>query len=355
MKRKLGIFVSSTYKDLIDERNAVSKAILASGNIPMGMELFTPNGKTTPEVIKDSIDNSDYMLLIIAGMYGSTVIDNGVEKSFTEMEYDYAVYSGKPVLLFFCEDVESLPAKKVESTAKKKNLLKKFLAKVNASNLLGKGWKDIKDLELKASQTLEKLKTEAETNLGWVRVKDISIAPENTEPIFFFTQEKRPSYSFFTTLAHNTSEIIIFMKTGVTLFSSYEKQLIEEIKSGCNLTFVTSRREYVSAIEGQKDLDMYFLNMDKVKQHLFRIENYSSYSTKLTILTIEYIPTKGIVYFKKNDGKEFILVQEYFISSRVGRDRPMFLLDKKDYWFGAYYEELTDMMSEGMRCKICDL
>ena len=63
MKRKLGIFVSSTYKDLIDERNAVSKAILASGNIPMGMELFTPNGKTTPEVIKDSIDNSDYLLL----------------------------------------------------------------------------------------------------------------------------------------------------------------------------------------------------------------------------------------------------------------------------------------------------
>lgn len=40
MKRKLQIFVSSTYSDLKGERQAAVEAILRSGNIPAGMELF---------------------------------------------------------------------------------------------------------------------------------------------------------------------------------------------------------------------------------------------------------------------------------------------------------------------------
>ncbi len=58
MDKKLQVFVSSTYRDLIDERQAAVQAILDAGHIPAGMELFkaamTPscrpftNGSTNP-------------------------------------------------------------------------------------------------------------------------------------------------------------------------------------------------------------------------------------------------------------------------------------------------------------------
>ncbi len=40
MNKKLQVFVSSTYTDLIEERQAAVQAILDAGHIPAGMELF---------------------------------------------------------------------------------------------------------------------------------------------------------------------------------------------------------------------------------------------------------------------------------------------------------------------------
>lgn len=40
MEKKYQVFVSSTYIDLIDERNQASRAILDTGCIPAGMEQF---------------------------------------------------------------------------------------------------------------------------------------------------------------------------------------------------------------------------------------------------------------------------------------------------------------------------
>ena len=40
MKKKYQVFVSSTYKDLIDERREVMQALLELDCIPTGMELF---------------------------------------------------------------------------------------------------------------------------------------------------------------------------------------------------------------------------------------------------------------------------------------------------------------------------
>ena len=39
-KKKLQVFVSSTYNDLKEERQAAVEAILKAGHIPAGMELF---------------------------------------------------------------------------------------------------------------------------------------------------------------------------------------------------------------------------------------------------------------------------------------------------------------------------
>ena len=71
MEKKLQIFVSSTFTDMKDERQAAVEAILRSGNIPAGMELFAAGDKSQLETITRWIDDSDIYLLLLGGRYGT--------------------------------------------------------------------------------------------------------------------------------------------------------------------------------------------------------------------------------------------------------------------------------------------
>jgi nucleoside 2-deoxyribosyltransferase len=98
IKKRLQVFVSSTFSDLREERQAAVEAILAAGHIPAGMELFAAGDESQMEVIKQWIDESDVYLLILGGRYGS--IDPKSGKSYTQLEYEYALSKGNP--LFAC-------------------------------------------------------------------------------------------------------------------------------------------------------------------------------------------------------------------------------------------------------------
>src|SRR5262252_4497918 len=86
-KKKLQVFVSSTYLDLREERQAAVEAILTAGHIPAGMELFTACDQGQMQVIKRWIDESDVYLLILGGRYGS--IEPESQKSYIHLEYEY--------------------------------------------------------------------------------------------------------------------------------------------------------------------------------------------------------------------------------------------------------------------------
>jgi len=92
--RKLQVFVSSTYTDLVEERQAAVSAILKAGHIPAGMELFSAGDQSQLDVIKKWIDQSDVYMLILGTRYGS--LEPVSKNGYTEVEYDYAVSSGKP-------------------------------------------------------------------------------------------------------------------------------------------------------------------------------------------------------------------------------------------------------------------
>lgn len=94
MQKKLQVFVSSTYVDLKDERQAAVAGILLAGHIPAGMELFTAGDDAQWEVIKRWIKESDVYMLILGARYGSIEPKSG--RSYTELEYDYAAELGKP-------------------------------------------------------------------------------------------------------------------------------------------------------------------------------------------------------------------------------------------------------------------
>ncbi|MBI2966201.1 MAG: DUF4062 domain-containing protein [Bacteroidetes bacterium] len=113
MEKKYQVFVSSTYEDLIEERNVVMQALLELDCIPTGMELFPAANDDKWSYIKKVIDNCDYYILISAGRYGS-VNNNGV--SYTQMEYEYTLQKQIPTIAFLYKDLSNLPVGKSETT-----------------------------------------------------------------------------------------------------------------------------------------------------------------------------------------------------------------------------------------------
>lgn len=102
MKKKLQIFVSSTYSDLLEERQAAVQSVLRAGHIPAGMELFSAGNKSQLEVIKKWILESDIYTLILGGRYGTIEPDS--QLSYTEIEYRYAIEIDKPFFAIVLDD-----------------------------------------------------------------------------------------------------------------------------------------------------------------------------------------------------------------------------------------------------------
>ncbi len=101
LKKKFQIFISSTYLDLVDERQAAVQAILKLGHIPAGMELFKA-GASQWQTITRWIDESDIYLLILGGRYGT--LNKIEDKSYTQLEYEYALSKGIPVFALVLTD-----------------------------------------------------------------------------------------------------------------------------------------------------------------------------------------------------------------------------------------------------------
>lgn len=162
MEVKHQVFVSSTYKDLVEERKAVIHALLELDCIPAGMELFPATDEDAWSLIKEVIDGCDYYILILAGKYGSVGPD-GI--GYTEMEFDYAVSVSKPVLAFIHENPDSLAAGNVEKTDAMQSKLATFREKAKAKHC--KFWTSPEDLGGKVSRSLVQLR-KRHPSPGWI-------------------------------------------------------------------------------------------------------------------------------------------------------------------------------------------
>src|SRR5687768_10776102 len=123
MYRKFQVFISSTYTDLISERQAAVEAILQAGHIPAGMELFSAGSEPQLDIIKRWIDESDIYMLILGSRYGS--IEPKSQLSYCEVEYRHALASDKPFFALVMD--ESIVRKKIlqkKTTSDSENLNK---------------------------------------------------------------------------------------------------------------------------------------------------------------------------------------------------------------------------------------
>ena len=162
MEVKHQVFVSSTYRDLIDERKEVIHALLELDCIPAGMELFPATDEDAWSLITDVIDGCDYYILILGGKYGSCNAD-GV--GYTEMEFDYASARGMPIICFLHEDVGSLASSKVETSEVGRTRLENFRSKAQGKHC--KFWSSAHDLGGKVSRSLIQLRKK-HPSMGWV-------------------------------------------------------------------------------------------------------------------------------------------------------------------------------------------
>lgn len=162
-EKRYQVFLSSTFRDLKDERQAVLDAILKLRHIPAGMEIFPAADSTPWEMIRSIINDSDYYVLIIGGRYGSSEAD-GI--SYTEREYALAVELQKPVLAFLHAAPETLPYDKNEKEKKTRRKLANFRKAVQKHHC--KYWQDISTLQ---TQVIISLTWAIQTHptTGWVR------------------------------------------------------------------------------------------------------------------------------------------------------------------------------------------
>lgn len=109
LKKKYQVFISATFQDLQKERTSAIEAVLMANQLPVAMEAFVASSDEQFDYIKDCIDGSDYYILILGGCYGS--VNRTTGKSYTEMEFDYAVEKKIPILAFLYNDISKLKNK----------------------------------------------------------------------------------------------------------------------------------------------------------------------------------------------------------------------------------------------------
>lgn len=179
------VFVSSTFVDLQEERKEVMQALLELDCMPAGMELFPASNDDQWTLIKRVIDACDYYLLIIGGRYGSTN-EKGI--SYTQMEFEYALETGKPIISFLPKKPEDIPTGKCEKDPENQKKLEEF--KNLAQKKLVKYWENPEQLGSIVSRSMIKLIKDFPAE-GWVRagsavdeksVKEIArLQKENTQ------------------------------------------------------------------------------------------------------------------------------------------------------------------------------
>lgn len=163
MDKRYQVFVSSTFEDLQEERKEVMQALLELDCIPAGMELFPAANDDQWTLIKGVIDDSDYYILIIGGRYGST---NDEGKSYTQMEYEYALSTNKPIIAFLHKNPGNIPSSKSEQDPEKKNRLEEF--KKLAKKKLVKYWEGADNLGSVVSRSMINLIKNNPAE-GWVK------------------------------------------------------------------------------------------------------------------------------------------------------------------------------------------
>jgi Domain of unknown function (DUF4062) len=191
INKRLQVFISSTYKDLQNERQAAVKAILEADHIPAGMELFTSGDEGQMKVIKQWIEDSDVYLLILGGRYGS--IDPQSGKSYTHLEYEYAVELGKP--MFACVMTNEYLDSKIQGSNYKEIREQLNIDRLSEFNNLVMSkivfqCHDVNEMKYQIMRKMKELDRD-DSLTGWIRASESYNSALLSEEVARLSQENR--------------------------------------------------------------------------------------------------------------------------------------------------------------------
>ena len=215
---KYQVFVSSTYSDLINERKQVLDILLMADCIPAGMESFVATDDEQFNVIKKVIDLCDYYILIIGKRYGS--VNEKTCLSYTEMEYNYAMDKGVPVLVFAIDDSVEVAKDKTETDAIKLGKLAEFKSRA-MRNRLASVWTSPSDLIGKVAISIMQAKNEIKRP-GWHRGVNTKIESLEKEINFLKDENEKLKLSLSCSngMVDNKKEILDQRKKTIDLHYS---------------------------------------------------------------------------------------------------------------------------------------
>lgn len=259
LDKKYQVFISSTYMDLIEPRAKVRDAILSMMHFPVGMEMFNASDEDQWKIIQDTIDSSDFYVLIIAQRYGS-VFEEGPNTgmSYTEKEYRYAQKIGLPTLIFVINDDVPLKKEFIETSAQKNEKLEKFKAEVKKNRMIQE-WSTSDELARKVCESLHK-EIVKKKRPGWVRGDDFCFheIPHMDDNKLLKLQESigyeiirrnndiRLAYDFMD----NISNKIIHSIRKQTYIDNFNREIVLEILNNQLKVSITTRIEYINIKDG---------------------------------------------------------------------------------------------------------
>jgi len=92
-------FLSSTFTDLVKERNSVLEALRKKRMLPLAMEDFLASARTPKDSALENLRRSDLMILLI-GFKAGSLLPDGSGSTYTSAEYDELLKLGKIPLVF---------------------------------------------------------------------------------------------------------------------------------------------------------------------------------------------------------------------------------------------------------------
>jgi len=107
----INFFISSTYIDMREYREAVIKALQSRAGVINAQEFFGARDRKPLDTCLDELRRSQVFILFLGARYGSVDAESG--RSFVECEYDHAAAQGIPRFAYLIDENQSVPFKHV--------------------------------------------------------------------------------------------------------------------------------------------------------------------------------------------------------------------------------------------------